>query len=670
MTDYPTSGNPPMIGVRLSIPEWLNYVANYNFGSLAPSRLVLHHTYIPDESTWRGITTMRGMQNYYAGLGWNAAPHIYCAPDGIWLFTPMSQIGIHAGTGNGSLAQGWYSIGLEMVGYFDTRLPTPEVWNFARTVMGSLSRRLNIAPRQLISFHRDYTSEKSCPGWAVTKPWVFGEVEAWLNNVAPPPTPPPGPIGTPTPNDERLIETLLRESYARRSQGYNANWAFHQAAVQQGLGAPIGPSTNLNVAGRVYNYQPFGRDTLYCEVPNWGDVQSLNALNNGNLPATPLARALTDATFRAGGATFRPEWAFHQYALRNRLGPAIGESTVIVVNGAQYSYQVFAADTLYNVVPRWGEVRQLSQLANAGDPPTVRLRETLLAETYRRGGTFYRADWAFHQFARRVNVGVPLGNSTQITVNGATYAMQPYALDTLYNLVPNWGDVRRLSGLLRPSATPLGAAASPRPRAVLRAASIEATAAVDEPLSDTPPVSEPPPPETPPVVDSVASLDELGQRVVQHAPPSSACGSRRGSPVDMLIIHGVPGDASEALARMGDINARFATHYYISDTGQIHQLVDESKAAWHAGFTTLDNVWYNLNRISIGIGLERPAGWPTDDGPTSAVQRESLCWLVGNLARRYRIPSEGVALWGFLAAGSSPANDEFPLAELQRALND
>lgn len=182
--DFPTEGSPPFINRRLSVAEWKSYVAGYDFGRLPPSRLVLHHTVIPTESQWAGLSTMRGMQRYYAGLGWTSAPHIYAGPDGIWLATPMSRVGIHAGAGNGSVAQGWYSIGLEMVGFFDHKLPGGRVWEHALAVIGELSRRLQIPPRQLISFHRDYTSAKSCPGWAVKHTWVWEQVEAYLAAAA------------------------------------------------------------------------------------------------------------------------------------------------------------------------------------------------------------------------------------------------------------------------------------------------------------------------------------------------------------------------------------------------------------------------------------------------------------------------------------------------------
>jgi hypothetical protein len=65
----------------------------------------------------------------------------------------------------------------------------------------------------------------------------------------------------------------MDESYKRRGEGYNSDWAFHQYAVQNGLGFPIGKSALIQVEGKSYAFQPFARDTLYNEVPNWGDVK-------------------------------------------------------------------------------------------------------------------------------------------------------------------------------------------------------------------------------------------------------------------------------------------------------------------------------------------------------------------------------------------------------------
>lgn len=226
--NLPASGSPPMIGQRLSSQEWQAYINAFPLPASC-TRLVLHHTYVPNQAQWNGISSMRGMQRYYASLGWTSAPHIYVAPDGIWLFTPLDRVGIHAGTGNSGRSNGvfWYSIGLEMVGDFDKVRPSGAVWEQTKVVIGSISRKTGITPRRLVSFHRDYTNQKSCPGWAVTKEWVWAEVEAWMNGTNTTPNLPIGTPGTLNPNDEQVLEELLNESYSRRSNGYNSDWAFH-----------------------------------------------------------------------------------------------------------------------------------------------------------------------------------------------------------------------------------------------------------------------------------------------------------------------------------------------------------------------------------------------------------------------------------------------------------
>lgn len=172
-----------MIGKRLTTEQWLDYLAHYRFGKVAPDRLVLHHTVVPNEKTWRGLQTMRGMQTFYAGKGWRAAPHVYTAADGIWLFMPLDQVGIHANSGNAGYGKGgqllWYSIGVEMVGFFDRERPAGAVWEHTKVVLGSLSQKFGRSPDECISFHRQYNKQKSCPGWAVTKPWVVAETEGW-----------------------------------------------------------------------------------------------------------------------------------------------------------------------------------------------------------------------------------------------------------------------------------------------------------------------------------------------------------------------------------------------------------------------------------------------------------------------------------------------------------
>jgi N-acetyl-anhydromuramyl-L-alanine amidase AmpD len=611
-TNDPTTGVPPMIGRSLSIPDWLAYVARYDFGPVAPSRVVLHHTWRPTVAQWAGLRSMQALQRYYGAKGWTAAPHIFVGPDGIWLFTPLKDIGIHAGTGNSGYIDGrlWYSIGCEVVGDYDTSRPSGAVWDATKAVLGGLSRRLGIAPRQLLAFHRDFTNQKSCPGWAVTRDWVVGEVEAWLSDRPPPPPPPPGPIGTPTPEVEALAEVLLDESYRRRGAGYNSEWAFHQYAIQNNLGFPIGQSARLDSGGVSYSFQPFARDTLFNEIPRWGDVRRLSALLVGKIPAAGLSRALLEATYRAGGTAFHADWAFHQYALANQLGPPIGESTAIQLDGVAYAYQVFALDTLYNRVPNWSDVRRLSELAGAATPAQPRLRDALLAATYERGGATYHSDWAFHRLARSSNLGAPLSESYRVVSGSAQYAIQVYATDTLYNVVPNWADVRRLTALFAPRG------------AILAAEEMRAAAAGAPP-----------------------ELATVGYHILQYrgaGAMTTAYGSREGSRIELIVLHGDPGPASQALAAMTTLGARAAAHYYVTSGGAIYQIVDDQLAAWHAGMGEWNGRLQNIGRISIGVVVERgPAGY-------TQAALDALAWLADTLRGRYGLPRDAVVRWGDL----------------------
>ena len=630
MPDFPTQGTPPFINRALSVAEWLDYVKSYDFGPIAPSRVVLHHTYIPTVAQWRGLTTLRGIQRFYAGKGWQSGPHMFIGPDAIWLATPMEDVGIHAGTGNSGRINGrfWYSIGVEMVGYYDKERPSGAIWEQTKAVLGSLSRRLGIAPRELISFHRDYTNQKSCPGWAVTKDWVYGEVEAWLRGQQSPPPPPKGPIGIPTPDNEKLVELLKQASYSHRSQGYNSGWAFHEYAVKHKLGAPIGKSARIQVDGKSYAYQPFAHDTLYNEVPHWGDVRVLSELLGGSIPPGGLGRALLDATYQAGGARFHPEWAFHQYAVASKLGPPIGGSQKITVDGVQYSFQVFALDTIYNVIPNWTDIQRVSRLANTTNPGQVRLRDTLLAYTYRRVNATYHPEWAFHQLARKWNVGVPLSGSYRISSGNTQYALQVYAADTLYNVVPNWSDVRRLSELTGPKGAVLS---------VVSTLSSITTALLPADTQFAP----------------IPTPFEIMQYINPEVTPT-AFGRRSGSKIGLIVLHGNTRPTETVLDDMTRPGSRAMSHYYISNTGDIHQLVDDQFAAWHAGLAHWEGRLQNINRIALGITLEWPGNSIND------TQREALIWLVNALRERYDLPVEAVKRWSDINPRRNDGLTTFP----------
>jgi hypothetical protein len=188
-----------IVGKNLCKVEFKQYVEEYNFGSIPPNRLCLHHTWRPTVKQWNGQQSILGLKEYYESKGWSAAPHIFIAPDGIWLFTPLYDVGIHAGRGNatyqhkitkkkihGYIEHAWYrkfynlldySIGIEMVGDYDHKKPKGKILDQTLFVLKTLKERLNLN-HDAIHFHRDY-STKSCPGHAVTKEWIYKELERY-----------------------------------------------------------------------------------------------------------------------------------------------------------------------------------------------------------------------------------------------------------------------------------------------------------------------------------------------------------------------------------------------------------------------------------------------------------------------------------------------------------
>jgi hypothetical protein len=122
--------------------------------------------------------------------------------------------------------------------------------------------------------------------------------------------------------------------------------------------------------------------------------------------------------------------------------------------------------------------RQVAAWAGAaGADPTLRaydgtLDRALITETFLASSQEFHPTWAFHTYmisearAGR-SLGAPLDESRIISVGGQRFAVQVFALDTLYTPIApqeadtNWGDVRRLSALIKqlpgPTATPTAA---------------------------------------------------------------------------------------------------------------------------------------------------------------------------------------------------------------------
>jgi len=116
---------------------------------------------------------------------------------------------------------------------------------------------------------------------------------------------------------------------------------------------------------------------------------------------------------------------------------------------------------------------------------------------------------------------------------------------------------------------------------------------------------------------------------------------RYGDP-NMIILHytGMQ-TAHDALHRMcDDPEWQVSAHYFISRQGEILQLVNEEKRAWHAGVS----FWKgerDINSLSIGIELENKGHeWGYEEFPE--LQIEALIWLIKDIKTRYDIPLQNI----------------------------
>ncbi|MGH7053675.1 MAG: peptidoglycan recognition protein family protein [Stellaceae bacterium] len=160
------------------------YVRALRWASWRPHFCVLHHTGAPTLAEWLSgppaATRMLNLQHYYRDqLHWSGAPHLFVAPDLIWVFTPLTVPGVHSPSWN------LVSWGIEMVGNYDIEDffsgPGLQVHRNAIAALATLHEALGLSPASL-RFHREdpLTTHKDCPGRTIKKPPVIAELTAAL----------------------------------------------------------------------------------------------------------------------------------------------------------------------------------------------------------------------------------------------------------------------------------------------------------------------------------------------------------------------------------------------------------------------------------------------------------------------------------------------------------
>lgn len=151
-------------------PSWVKGITN-------------HNSYIPNELQWRGVASVESCQTIYIGKGWSAGPNLFLAAEapkaahrGIFQLTPIQHRGVHAGDCNED------HLGIENVGDFDARPPSPAQYQLLLNVNRLILQRWMLSPES-VNVHNECMSGRTCPGRYLTG----AQIRADLAKPAAPP---------------------------------------------------------------------------------------------------------------------------------------------------------------------------------------------------------------------------------------------------------------------------------------------------------------------------------------------------------------------------------------------------------------------------------------------------------------------------------------------------
>ena len=110
----------------------------------------------------------------------------------------------------------------------------------------------------------------------------------------------------------------------------------------------------------------------------------------------------------------------------------------------------------------------------------------------------------------------------------------------------------------------------------------------------------------------------------------------RQLPVSMIVLHytGMP-DADGALNRLRSPEAKVSAHYLVKEDGEVIQMVDEEKRAWHSGRSYWRGIT-DVNSASVGIEIVNP-GHEFGYRPFPDEQIASVIPLVADIKERHGI---------------------------------
>lgn len=162
----------------------------------------------------------------------------------------------------------------------------------------------------------------------------------------------------------------------------------------------------------------------------------------------------------------------------------------------------------------------------------------------------------------------------------------------------------------------------------------------------------------------------VGCQGTPHHPTRSVQASSQDSRVQYVVLHYTSSNLAESLATLS--RGQVSSHYLISESGHVWQLVDEHARAWHAG----DSQWQGrtyLNAHSIGIELVNEGYVDEADGTRRwfaypDAQIRALEVLLADILQRHQLGPERVLGHSDIAPGRKvDPGPLFPWARLATA---
>ena len=130
-------------------------------------------------------------------------------------------------------------------------------------------------------------------------------------------------------------------------------------------------------------------------------------------------------------------------------------------------------------------------------------------------------------------------------------------------------------------------------------------------------------------------------KTISNYSPNFKSKKRQKKEVRFIILH-YTGMKSEkaAINRLTNIQSKVASHYLITRSGKIINLVPDLYIAWHAGISVWKN-FNSLNKTSIGIEITNP-GHHFGYKKFSKKQINSLVKLIKFLIKKYKINKKNI----------------------------